>query len=65
MKIKTLAIAGAMLLGASSLALAQSTSNNAASSGGPGTHVGSQKTGSASNAQKVEKNQNGYSGGRQ
>jgi Spy/CpxP family protein refolding chaperone len=65
MKLKTIAVAGALFLGASSLAMAQSTSNNAAASGGPGTHVGAQKTGSASNTQKVEKNQNGYSGGRQ
>jgi hypothetical protein len=33
--------------------------------GGPGTHAGAMKSGSASNSQKVEKNQNGYSSGRQ
>lgn len=34
--------------------------NNAAASGGSGTHVTSQRTGSAGNAQKVLRNQNGY-----
>jgi Spy/CpxP family protein refolding chaperone len=69
--IKTLAIAAALAVGASSLAMpamAQQTGNpasNAASSGGPGTHQGAEKTGSASNNQKVEKNQNGYQGGHQ
>lgn len=33
---------------------------NAAASGGGGTHVTSQRTGSAQNAQKVLRNQNGY-----
>ena len=42
-----------------------SPAGNAASSGGPGTHQGAEKTGSASNNQKVEKNQNGYQGGHQ
>jgi hypothetical protein len=35
---------------------------NAAASGGGGTHVSSQKTGSAENTQKVIRNQNGYRG---
>ncbi len=66
--IKTLAIAAALVVGASSLAMAQQTGSpagNAAASGGPGTHQGAEKTGSASNKQKVEKNQNGYQGGHQ
>jgi hypothetical protein len=62
-KAKTIAVAAALLIGASSLAMAQSTDNNAAASGGSGTHAGAMKSGSASNTQKVEKNQNGYSGG--
>ena len=65
-----IAIAAAMLAGATSLAMAQaggsssgSTGSNAAMSGGPGTHQsGGPKTGSASNTQKVQKNQNGYQG---
>jgi hypothetical protein len=61
--VKTIAVAAALLIGASSLAMAQSTGNNAAASGGAGTHAGAMKSGSASNSQKVEKNQNGYSGG--
>lgn len=72
---KTLALAAALAVGASSLAMAQtsgqmsngqmgnSPANNAAASGGPGAHQDSQKTGSASNTQKVIKNQNGYQGG--
>lgn len=64
-KAKTIAIATALLIGASSLAMAQSTGSNAAASGGPGTHSGAMKSGSSSNTQKVEKNQNGYSGGHQ
>jgi Spy/CpxP family protein refolding chaperone len=66
--IKTLAIAAALAVGASSLAMAQQTgtpAGNAGMSGGPGAHQDSQKTGSASNKQKVEKNQNGYQGGHQ
>ena len=71
--IKTLAVAAALAVGTSSLAMpslamAQQTGNpagNAAASGGPGTHQGAEKTGSASNNQKVEKNQNGYQGGHQ
>jgi Spy/CpxP family protein refolding chaperone len=68
MTIKTLVIAAALAVGASSLAMAQQTrtpAGNAAASGGPGTHQGAEKTGSASNKQKVEKNQDGYQGGHQ
>ena len=69
--IKTLAIAAALAVGATSLAMpamAQQTgtpAGNAAMSGGPGSHQGAEKTGSASNTKKVEKNQNGYQGGHQ
>jgi hypothetical protein len=63
--IKTLAIAAALLVGASSLAMAQSTQNNAGASGGPGTHAGAMKSGSAESNQKVQKNQNGYAPGQQ
>lgn len=66
--VKSVAIATALLFGAASLAMAQApgnTSNNAAASGGPGTHAGAVKSGSASNTKKVEKNQNGYTGGHQ
>ncbi|HEX4408680.1 MAG TPA: hypothetical protein VH206_07910 [Xanthobacteraceae bacterium] len=70
---KSLAIASALVIGASSLAMAQSSSGNgagstqqnAASSGGPGTHAGSVKTGTQSNDQKVMRNQNGYQGTKQ
>ena len=64
---KTLAVAAALMLGASSFAMAQTgnPASNAAASGGSGAHQTSQKTGSASNAQKVQKNQNGYQGGHQ
>jgi Spy/CpxP family protein refolding chaperone len=60
--VKTLAIAAALAVGASSFALAQqgNPARNAAASGGSGTHQSSQKTGSAANTQKVLKNQNGY-----
>lgn len=61
--VKTLALATALLAGTASMALAQMTgnpANNARASGGSGTHQSSQKTGSASNTQKVIKNQNGY-----
>jgi hypothetical protein len=71
--IKTLAIAAALVAGASSLALAQSspssssmsqptgsTEQNAKSSGGPGTHVGAPKTGTADSNAKVLHNQDGY-----
>lgn len=64
-----IAMAAALLAGATSMAMAQmsgstgSTTNNAAASGGPGTHqVGGPKTGTASNMQKNFKNQNGYQG---
>lgn len=61
---KTCALAIALALGASSFALAQegSPAGDAAASGGSGTHQSSQKTGSASNTQKVLHNQNGYRG---
>jgi hypothetical protein len=67
--IKTLAIAAVLLAGASSFAMAASTMNqttgssteqNAAASGGPGTHVGAPKTGTADSNAKVLHNQNGY-----
>jgi hypothetical protein len=65
---KSLALASALLIGASSLAMAQSTMSqptgstqqNAAKSGGPGTHVGAPKTGTADSDAKVLHNQNGY-----
>lgn len=63
-----IAMAAALLAGASSMAMAQmngpsDTAGNAAASGGPGTHqVGGPKTGTASNMQKNLKNQNGYQG---
>jgi hypothetical protein len=62
--LKTLAIAAAFAVGASSFALAQSgnPAGNAAASGGSGTHQSSQKTGSKANTQKVLKNENGYRG---
>jgi hypothetical protein len=68
--IKSLAIAAALLAGAASLAMsqsamAQSTQNNAGASGGPGTHAGAMKSGSAESNQKVEKNHNGYAPGKQ
>lgn len=69
---KYVAIATALVLGASTAAMAQSsgmssgnsTTQNSAASGGPGTHVGAPKTGSASSNQKVLHNQNGYRGER-
>jgi hypothetical protein len=70
--LKTLALASALVLGASQIVLAQagpttpggtgSTANDAAHSGGSGTHKGAQRTGSASSNQKIMKNQNGYQG---
>jgi Spy/CpxP family protein refolding chaperone len=64
-----IAMAAALLAGASSLAMAQMSGptgnpqTNAAASGGSGTHQsGGPKTGTASNTQKVMKNQNGYQG---
>jgi hypothetical protein len=64
---KTLAVAAALMVGASSLATAQTgnTAGNAAASGGSGAHQSSQKTGSQSNTQKVLKQQNGYQPGHQ
>lgn len=61
--VKTLAVTAAMLVGAASLAMAQTVGNpdnNARASGGSGTHQSSQVTGSGANTQKVIKNQNGY-----
>ncbi|HLZ98250.1 MAG TPA: hypothetical protein VKP66_09880 [Steroidobacteraceae bacterium] len=60
--LKTLAIAAALAVGASSFAMAQqgNPASNAGASGGSGTHQSSLKTGSASNTQKVLKNENGY-----
>lgn len=61
--IKTFALAGALVVGVTSMALAQTTGNpasNAGASGGSGTHQSSQVTGSGANTQKVIKNQNGY-----
>lgn len=62
--LKTLAIAAAVAVGASSFALAQQSNpaRNAGASGGSGTHQSSQKTGSGANTQKVLKNENGYQG---
>ena len=62
--LKTLAMAAALAVGASSFALAQqgNPARNAGASGGSGTHQSSQKTGSQSNTQKVLKNENGYRG---
>lgn len=64
MKVKTLALAVALAIGASSFALAQqgNPARNAAASGGSGTHQSAPKTGSAANTQKVLHNQNGYRG---
>lgn len=70
-KATVFALGAALLIGMSGAALAQqgsngsatgSTTNNSTKSGGPGTHVGAQRTGSQSNTQKVFKNQNGYQG---
>lgn len=64
-KLTTLALAAALLAGVPAIASAQETGNpatNAAASGGPGTHQGAVKTGTASSNQKVFKNQNGYRG---
>jgi len=64
--IKTLALSAVLLAGAASMALAQQSqspgnpANNAAASGGSGTHQNSQVTGSGGNTQKVIKNQDGY-----
>jgi Spy/CpxP family protein refolding chaperone len=72
--IKSLVIAAALLAGASSFAMAastmsqptgSSTEQNAAASGGPGTHVGAPKTGTADSNAKVLHNQNGYKANQQ
>jgi hypothetical protein len=74
--IKTIAIAAALVAGVSTIALAQSgtsgmsqpgssTEQNAKASGGPGTHVGAPKTGTAESNAKVLHNQNGYKNDRQ
>jgi hypothetical protein len=55
----------ALLIGLSNVAFAQqstgNTAANAAKSGGPGTHVGAERTGSVSSNEKVLGNHNGYS----
>ncbi len=69
--MKTIAMAAALVAGVSTMALAQSspsgmsqpgtsTEQNAKASGGPGTHVGAPKTGTAESNAKVLHNQNGY-----
>jgi hypothetical protein len=61
--VKSIAIVATVLLGAASMAMAQapgSVRRNHMASGGPGTHSTQLKTGSASNTQKLMKNQNGY-----
>jgi len=76
--IKTIAMAAALVAGVSTMALAQSgngpsgmsqpgssTEQNAKASGGPGTHVGAPKTGTAESNAKVLHNQNGYKNDRQ
>ena len=63
---KTLTLTAALLAGGVSFALAQAQApvgdpaNNAAHSGGAGTHQSSQRTGTGSNDAKVIGNQNGY-----
>jgi hypothetical protein len=75
-KIKTLAIAAALFAGATSLAAAQGTmgqgtgtngnspSQNSPSqmTGGAGAHKDTPRTGAADTQQKIQNNQNGYSG---
>lgn len=61
--LKIFATAAAVLIGASSLVMAQtsgSVRHDSAASGGAGTHSSSVKTGGAANTQKIQKNQNGY-----
>jgi hypothetical protein len=64
-KAGLVATAVALIIAASNGAFAQQTSGNTATnasrSGGPGTHVGAERTGSASSNEKVLGNQNGYS----
>ena len=55
-----------LIIALSNGAFAQQTTTgnpavNASRSGGPGTHVGAERTGSASNNEKVLGNHNGYS----
>ena len=62
---KTLILASAVILGASSMVLAQkgptgSPSQNAAASGGPGTHAGAMRSGSAASGKSIYKDQNGH-----
>ena len=57
----------ALIIALSNSAFAQqstsgNTATNASRSGGAGTHVGAERTGSASNNGKVLGNQNGYGG---
>ncbi len=59
-KTAIIAAATALMFAASSAAFAGDTATNASKSGGPGTHVGAQHTGSASNTQKSMQNDNGY-----
>jgi hypothetical protein len=65
-KAGLVATAVALIIAASNGAFAQqpTTGNpavNASRSGGPGTHVGAERTGSVSSNEKVLGNQNGYS----
>jgi hypothetical protein len=62
---KTLILASAVILGASSMALAQKgptggTGQNAATSGVPGTHAGAMRRGPAANSKNVYEDQNGH-----
>jgi Spy/CpxP family protein refolding chaperone len=59
-KMAIIATATALMFGASCAAFAADTATNASKSGGPGTHVGAQHTGSTSNNDKTMQNQNGY-----
>ena len=66
-KTKLAITIAALVIGLSGAALAQqsatgNTAINASRSGGAGTHVGAERTGSASSNEKVLGNQNGYSG---
>ena len=60
--MKTLGLAVGLAFAASSFAVAQqgNPENNAAASGGSGTHQTAPKTGGAANTQKVIGNQQGY-----
>lgn len=64
--MKTLGFVIGIAFATSTFAFAQqgNPGENAAASGGSGTHQTSQKTGSAQNTQKVLGNQQGYRGGR-